>query len=93
MTAELVEHGPGYQLNVTVSDTGSGIPANRQAQLFTPYYRAGGQKPGTGLGLYLCRELIQGQGGWISLESEMNQGTVISFWIPYKKSDNVQVKD
>jgi signal transduction histidine kinase len=93
VTAELVEYGPGYQLNVVVSDTGSGIPANRQAQLFTPYYQAGGQKPGTGLGLYLCHELIQGQSGEISLESEVNQGTVISFWIPYKISENLQVMD
>lgn len=93
VTAELVEHSPGYQLNVMVSDTGSGIPANRQAQLFTPYYQAGGQKPGTGLGLYLCRELIHGQSGEISLESEVNQGTVISFWIPYKISKNFPVMD
>jgi signal transduction histidine kinase len=93
VTAELVVTGPGYRLNVTVSDTGSGIPVSRQAQLFTPYYQAGGQKPGTGLGLYLCRELIHGQGGEISLESEVNQGTVISFWIPYKRSEIDPVMD
>lgn len=91
--AELVGTGPAYRLNVSVSDTGSGIPGNRQAQLFTPYYQAEGQKPGTGLGLYLCRQLVQGQGGGISLESEVNQGTVISFWIPYKRSEIAPVMD
>lgn len=73
----------GQLLNVTVSDTGVGIPKNKQAELFTPYYQADGQKPGTGLGLYLCRELIRQQGGEITLESDAGKGTVIRFWILY----------
>jgi signal transduction histidine kinase len=91
--AELLKVDQGHRLNVVIGDTGSGIPANRQAQLFTPYYQAGGQKPGTGLGLYLCRELVKGQGGEITLESELNKGTIISFWIPYERSENARVTD
>jgi signal transduction histidine kinase len=86
VNAELISSDDGYRLDVVVSDTGSGIPKNRQAQLFTPYYQAGGQKPGTGLGLYLCRELIKRQGGAISLESDEGKGTKIYFQIPYGKS-------
>ncbi|WP_428330578.1 sensor histidine kinase [Mucilaginibacter sp.] len=88
---ELVAGNTGYQLTVKVSDTGSGIPKNRQGQLFTPYYQAGGQKPGTGLGLYLCRELINRQGGEITLESDEGKGTIISFQVPYDRSSSGQI--
>lgn len=71
------------QLKVTVTDSGVGIPKNRQAQLFTPYYQAGGQKPGTGLGLYLCKELITRQNGKITLTSNEGQGTTVSFELVY----------
>ncbi|OOQ60407.1 sensor histidine kinase [Mucilaginibacter pedocola] len=71
------------RLNVEVGDTGSGIPKHLQAKLFTPYYQAAGKKPGTGLGLYLCRELIRQQGGEISIESDSGAGTVIRFFIVY----------
>jgi signal transduction histidine kinase len=83
---ELVPNQNGCILNVSVTDTGSGIAKNKQGQLFTPYYQADGQKPGTGLGLYLCRELIKRQGGRISLESDEGKGTAISFNIPYAQS-------
>ncbi|TWR25615.1 HAMP domain-containing histidine kinase [Mucilaginibacter achroorhodeus] len=78
LTEELV-------LKVEVKDTGAGIPQEEQAKLFTPYYQAAGHKPGTGLGLYLCREMIRNQGGEISLASTYGEGTTISFSIPYQR--------
>lgn len=72
------------RLTVIVGDTGSGIAKNQQAKLFTPYYQAEGHKPGTGLGLYLCREIIRKQGGEIKLESEPGKGTTIIFSLPYR---------
>ncbi|MCJ8208395.1 HAMP domain-containing histidine kinase [Mucilaginibacter sp. RS28] len=76
-----------YVLKVEVKDTGAGISKNQQDRLFTPYYQAEGHKPGTGLGLYLCREIIIKQGGEITLESEPGKGTTITFSIPYETSD------
>ncbi|GAB3911277.1 sensor histidine kinase [Mucilaginibacter boryungensis] len=72
-------------LEVSVKDTGIGIPKEQQAGLFTRYYQTGGGhlKPGTGLGLYLCRQLVNLQGGTISVESETSKGCVIHFTIPY----------
>jgi signal transduction histidine kinase len=84
LTGGMQEKDGTLYLNVQVKDTGAGIPKNRQTELFTPYYQAGGQKPGTGLGLYLCRQLIQLQGGDISLESDEGQGCTVRFSIPYK---------
>jgi len=82
--AELHEKDDALWLTVTVKDTGAGIPKSMQAELFSPYYQAGGHKPGTGLGLYRCRQLIQLQKGNINLESEEGQGCTVRFSIPYK---------
>lgn len=73
-------------LSVSVKDTGVGIPKEQQAGLFTRYYQTGGNhlKPGTGLGLYLCRQLVNLQGGGISVESETGKGCIIRFTIPYR---------
>ncbi len=73
-------------LAVGIKDTGVGIPKEQQAGLFTRYYQGGGGhlKPGTGLGLYLCRQLISLQGGTISVDSDTGKGCHIKFTIPYK---------
>jgi signal transduction histidine kinase len=76
----------GYQLKVEVQDTGPGISVNSQNKLFTPYYQADGHQPGTGLGLYLCRKLINDQGGNISLESDSGKGCIIRFNIIYQSA-------
>jgi len=72
-------------LGVSILDTGIGIPKEQQAGLFTRYYQAeaNNQKPGTGLGLYLCKQLLTLQGGSISVESETGKGCLIRFTIPY----------
>ncbi|MBC7400342.1 MAG: hypothetical protein H7289_10380, partial [Mucilaginibacter sp.] len=73
-------------LEVGIKDTGVGIPKEQQAGLFTRYYqgRGGHLKPGTGLGLYLCRQLISLQGGTISVDSDTGKGCFIKFTIPYR---------
>ena len=70
-------------LTVSVRDSGSGIPKNQQSKLFSAYYQPVGSKAGTGLGLYLCRQLVQLQGGTISLESDEGKGCTVVFSIPY----------
>ncbi|MFA6083903.1 sensor histidine kinase [Mucilaginibacter sp.] len=90
LTGDLTERDDKLWLSVEVKDTGAGIPKNRQARLFTQYYQAGGQKSGTGLGLYLCRQLILLQGGEINLTSEAGQGCTVCFSIPYDKQGIVE---
>jgi signal transduction histidine kinase len=72
-------------LDVSIIDTGIGIPKDQQANLFTRYYQTGGSqtKPGTGLGLYLCRQLVNLQGGTITVDSDTGKGCIIRFTIPY----------
>lgn len=74
-------------LKVSIIDTGIGIPKDQQGKLFTRYYQANRSagKPGTGLGLYICQQLIHIQNGHISVESEKGKGCHFKFDIPYKK--------
>lgn len=75
-------------LTVRIKDSGIGIPKEQQAKLFTKYYQAGKEntRPGTGLGLYICYQLIKLQRGDIYVESEEGKGSVFSFCIPYKSA-------
>ena len=74
------------QLMVRVKDTGIGIAANRRNRLFQAYVQADSsiqrRYGGTGLGLNICRQLVELMGGTITLKSELGQGTTVSFTIP-----------
>jgi two-component system sensor histidine kinase BarA len=72
-------------LHVEVADTGTGISAEQQSNLFSKYYQTSSAigKTGTGLGLYICRQLVQLQNGQISVKSTSGQGSIFSFSIPY----------
>ena len=85
VSAEMQDSEGTPVLKVSVKDTGPGIAKSKQAKLFSAYYQAGGQKPGTGLGLYLCRQLIRLQGGEISLESAEGMGCTVTLSIPYNQ--------
>jgi PAS domain S-box-containing protein len=67
---------------ITVEDSGKGVPGNMLDQVFEPFDRLGAERSGiqgTGLGLALCKALMEAMEGTIGLESEPNQGT--RFWI------------
>lgn len=68
-------------IEISVRDTGSGIPPEKQEDLFKPfnYVQEGtaGEK-GTGLGLSICKEFVEEQGGSISLESTRGKGTTFT---------------
>lgn len=70
-------------LTVSVSDSGAGIPKEKQASLFSKFSQlAHKEKGGTGLGLYISKGIIETHGGTISLESEQGRGTTVSFTLP-----------
>ncbi len=70
---------------VTVADGGRGIAASDRDRVFERFYRGGpareSQVPGSGLGLYLCRRIVEAHGGWIRLDAT-TRGTSISMGLP-----------
>lgn len=81
------------ELHVDVSDTGMGISQEQQANLFSKYYQTSSSKGkvGTGLGLYICKNLVELQSGKISVKSTVGAGTTFSFFIPYKKNSGSNI--
>jgi PAS domain S-box-containing protein len=72
---------PGQQVRVSVADTGPGLTPEQIAQLFEPFNRLGlgaGDKPGTGIGLVICKRLVEQMGGRIGVDSRVGQGSC--FW-------------
>ncbi len=73
---------PAARLRISVADTGSGIAPEDLARLYVPFDRLGAERtdvPGTGLGLALCKNLVEAQGGEIGVESTVGEGS--TFWI------------
>ena len=75
-------------IQINVKDTGIGIPNDEQEKMFTKFYRASNalksKKTGTGLGLYIVKNIIERPGGEIWFKSKVNAGTTFSFTIPLK---------
>ncbi|MND58047.1 Virulence sensor protein BvgS precursor [compost metagenome] len=71
-------HGVGLRL--CVRDTGIGISAQQQSELFQPFAQAGAgaEYGGSGLGLSICRQLVELMGGSIALRSVLGKGTEVS---------------
>jgi PAS domain S-box-containing protein len=71
-----------------ITDRGRGISADDQGKLFQLFRRleTPSQTKGVGLGLVVCKRLVEAQGGWIKLESELGQGSTFSFALPISKA-------
>jgi two-component system NtrC family sensor kinase len=69
-------------VKVTIWDNGTGIPAEIQDHIFEPLYTTKPAGEGTGLGLHICRQIIEKCQGSIRLESAYNQGTRFEIYLP-----------
>lgn len=75
-------------LEVSIKDSGVGIPKEQQDNIFTKFFRGNNvikmQTVGTGLGLFIAKNIIEKHGGKIWFESKEKQGTTFYFTIPFK---------
>ena len=70
---------------ISVSDTGAGIPKEKQHLLFTKFTQLSGAEHGsvgTGLGLYIVKGVVEAHGGTVNVESEEGRGTTFTFNLP-----------
>lgn len=70
------------KLFFVITDNGIGIPESDKEKVFEMFYRLPTNRTGTGLGLYLVKEVVSKLNGTISITSKLNQGTTVSFLIP-----------
>lgn len=74
------------EIGISISDTGIGIPNSDQKRLFGKFYRSEGaikmNPHGSGLGLFIARNIVLRHGGTISVKSEVGKGTTFHFTVP-----------
>lgn len=75
-----------FYVKIDVADTGRGIPESAQAIIFKRFYREESMHnvDGIGIGLYLAREIITMQGGYIKVVSEIGKGSTFSVFLPWR---------
>lgn len=93
ITANLIKIENKYKLDVKIKDTGVGIPAEDLKNVFDKYYQSKFYTEqisfGAGLGLSLCKEIVELYDGEISVESQINKGTEISFYLLLEKTHSI----
>ncbi len=81
----------GDYVVISISDEGVGIPPEHQQHIFERFYRASTngsrQVYGHGLGLYICKRLVEAQGGRISVHSQEGVGSRFSFTLQRFKEE------
>jgi len=89
VTVAVERNGAGW-VQLSVTDTGPGIPAEETDKIFAKFYQAaqaGKQKTkGTGLGLAISKALVEMHGGRLWVESEVGKGSVFSFTLPAQQA-------
>lgn len=91
----LLSDSTGTMAQISVHDTGIGIEMENSEQLFSPFVQADGSAQrsygGTGLGLTICKRLVELMGGKIWLESPgLGQGNTVIFTLPLNEQSHIK---
>lgn len=78
---------PSEEIEIKIQDNGKGISPNQLEQVFKPFYTT--KTNGLGLGLAICREIMEQHGGKLELESKINVGTVFAVRLPVNQEMRV----
>ncbi|HHO53904.1 MAG TPA: response regulator [Deltaproteobacteria bacterium] len=69
-------------VEIVVSDDGEGIASSVLPKIFDPFFTTRDVGQGTGIGLHLCRQVVQNHGGRITVESRPGEGSTFAVWLP-----------
>jgi signal transduction histidine kinase len=91
IVTEAGEKGGRKSVRIIVSDTGRGIPPEELDKIFVPFFTTKTQ--GTGLGLPICKQLLEQHGGTITVESRVGRGTTFTIDLPVVTGQNLNGKE
>jgi two-component system NtrC family sensor kinase len=93
LTLTTAAHADHSQVILEVLDNGPGIPADVQRRIFDPFFTTKPQGAGSGLGLPLCRNIVEGHEGTIQIISGPGQGTTVRVTLPVAATDAPSSED
>ncbi|MDZ4197884.1 MAG: ATP-binding protein [Kiritimatiellia bacterium] len=76
----------GSVLEIRIQDNGCGIPPEQLARVFEAFFTTKGEGKGTGLGLFIAKQVIEDHGGTIRINSQVGQGTTVRIQLPCAES-------
>jgi signal transduction histidine kinase len=79
----------GNVVELSFQDTGVGISEESRRHLFTPFFTT--KSTGVGLGLSICKQIVEGHGGEISVESQVGYGTTFTVKLPIRHNDSIEL--
>lgn len=82
-TVRIAVHAADEAIALEVVDSGEGMPARQLRRIFDPFVQLGANSGGAGLGLTLCREIVEQHGGRITVQSRVGEGTAFRVSLPW----------
>ncbi len=93
LSSEDLVHQPdvkgGTFIQISICDSGSGIAPDIKSKIFDPYFTTKGKGKGTGMGLSIVHGIVKSYGGYISLYSELGQGTAFHVFLPVIENEDI----
>lgn len=79
----------GRYVKLSFRDEGAGVGQHELPRVFDPYFttKTSGSRKGTGIGLAVCRTIVEKHGGCITLESDLGRGTTVTFFLPARNPE------
>ncbi|WP_240192173.1 hybrid sensor histidine kinase/response regulator [Desulforhopalus vacuolatus] len=97
LSSEYLIHEPGIAdgtfIQLSIADSGVGIPPTVKAKIFDPYFTTKEAGKGTGMGLAMVHGIVKSYGGVISLYSELGDGTVFNVFLPVVEKELLSQKE